>query len=168
MKKLGLIVGGMFVIAGAIIYMNTGTVFGMTIGNFVNKTTGYTEYYSFFTATTTTATSTNNLINDGHFKIAGAKNVTMYFSRGGANGANTGSTLFKIEVSPDGVNYFPYNTLRLNQATTSYPNANATVVISAATTTSLAQMRDLGFYSIRCVAIETTDGEHTCKAEAEF
>lgn len=168
MKKLVLSVGAALVLVLSIIYFNTGTVFGMTIGNFVNKTTGYTEYYTFFNATTTTATSTNTTNGDGRFVVAGAKNVTLYFSRGGVVAPNTGSTLFKIEVSPDGSTYYPYNVLTQNVATSTYPAVVSTVSIGAATTTTLVQMRDLGFYSIRCVAIETTDGEHTCKAEAEF
>jgi len=172
MKKLVLIIGGMFMIAAAIVYINTGTVFGMTIGNITkNKPTGDTEYFQFFqNATTTTATSTNNNVGDGAFKIAGAKNVHLFFSRGGVNGPNTGSTLFKIQVSPDCTanNWFDYNTLTLNQATTSYPNANASFLIGASTSTLVAKMRDLGFCSIRAIVLETTDGEHQVKAVAEF
>lgn len=168
MKKIGLSIGAALVLVLSIMYFTTGTVFGMTIGNFVNKTTGYTEYYTFLNATTTTATSTNNAIGDGAFKIAGAKNVNVFFSRGGATSANTGSTLFKVQVSPDNVTWYDYNVMTANVATTTYPTAQSSFTISAATSTTIAKLRDLGWYSMRVIVVETTDGEHTVRASAEF
>jgi len=169
MKRFLLILLGIGLAAAGIVYLNTGTVFGITAFNFVNKPTGYTEYFNFFpVATTTTATSTNNTVGDGAFRIGGAKNVTMFFSRGGTVQPNTGSTLFKVQVTPDGSNWFDYNVLTRMVATTTYPNASASVTIAAATSTELANLRDLGFYAVRCIVVETTDGEHNCKAVAEF
>ncbi len=180
LKKLanvGYVIAGLILIAGAVLYVNTGTVFGLTGGHFVNNATGYTDNYNFFIATTTTATSTNNTIGDGSFKIAGAKRVVMYFSRGGVIQPNTGSTLFKVQVSPDGVNWYDYNRLLPNIATSTNSTGVAdsdykvgSVTITAATSTSInaLDLRGFQFYSVRCIAVETTDGEHTCKATAEF
>ena len=133
-----------------------------------SEATGGAKNFNFFTATTTTATSTNLTGGGGYFSIIGAKKVTMIFGRGGASGANTGTSRFKVEVSQDGTNWYPYNTLVLNQATTSYPNANSYVSISAATTSVTAQLRDLGWFAVRCIVDEVTDGEHSCDTRAEF
>jgi len=114
-------------------------------------------------ATTTTATSTNLPGGGGAFKIAGAKNVNFFFGRGATQGANTGSTVFKVQVSDGLGNWFDYNF-----ATTTAVAPLPTFTIAAATSTIIAPMYVRGFYSARCIVVETTDGEHTCKAIAEF
>lgn len=146
----------------------TVVVYASTSFTVPTQTPNTYQNFTFLSATTTTATSTNLTGGGGYFPIAGAKKVTMYFSRGGVVQPNTGSTLFKIEVTPDGTNWYPYNVLTQNSATTTYPAVVSTISISAATSTTITQMRDLGFYAIRCIVVETTDGEHTCKASAEF
>src|SRR5262245_10072309 len=78
----------------------------------INAEPGSYLTFSFFNATTTNATSTNGA--GGYFKIAGAKNVELYFSRGGATGPNTGSSRFSIQVSPDGSSWYDYNDLLVN------------------------------------------------------
>lgn len=150
-------------------------VFGLTANlaysavtsKLVNKDSGYTENFTFFTATTTTATSTNTLDTNG-FKIAGAKHVTLYFSRGGATSANTGTSTFSIQITPDGANWYDYKTLRQNLASSTYPTTISSVAIEAATSTTIVQMENLGFYAIRAIVNETINGEHTAKASAEF
>lgn len=125
--------------------------------------------YSFFSGTTTSATSTNTTDGGGSFLIAGAKYVNLYFSRA-FGGGNSGSTQFRIQVTPNGTDWYDYNALILDGITPG--NVDRAIVgtstISAATTTIRAKMEDLGFYAIRCIALETTDGSHTCAAEAEF
>lgn len=127
---------------------------------------------SFFVATTTTATSTNTTpsatVGTGAFTIAGADNVTFYFSRGGATGPNTGSTVFKVQVTPDGTNWYDYNTLRLNAATSTISTLLSSVTVPAGTSTQIVYMDTVGFLQARCIAVETTDGDHTCVATAEF
>lgn len=126
------------------------------------------QYSSLLSATTTTATSTNLTGGGGYALIGGAKQVAVYFSRGGATGPNTGSTKFNVQVTPDGTNWYDYNTLQLNLASSTYPTTVRDVTISAATTTVITYLRDPAFYGLRCIAIETTDGDHTCAAAATF
>ena len=149
-----------------LVLVTVNQVFGAVTQRKATGPTGYVENYTFLNATTTSATSTTQP-GDGIFKIAGAKRVTLYFSRAWAV-TNTGSSTFSIQVTPDGTNWYNYNTLAQNLATSTYPTTLASVVIEAATSTTIVQMDKLGFDSIRCVVVEATDGAHTCKAVAEF
>lgn len=122
-------------------------------------------------ATTTTATSTNLTGGGGYFKIAGAKNVVLYFSRGDTTGqGNAGSSQFRIQVTPDGTNWYDYNHLASSSpfGQVSILPLVGTTTLSTGTSTQMYRMHDLGFYGVRCIVIETTDGEHSCKASAEF
>lgn len=132
---------------------------------------GTYEVNTLLSATTTNATSTNLTGGGGYALIGGAKNVTVYFSRGDTTGTgNSGSNLFKLQVSPDGSTWNDYS--RLRQATTTN-NANDFAIlagsgtISAATSTLTYSMETLGFYAVRCISVETTDGEATCKVGIE-
>lgn len=132
-------------------------------------------------ATTTTATSTNitafydntygRYVN-GAFDIRGAKKVTMYFSRGDTTGqGNTGTTVFKVQGTKDGTNWTDIQQL-VSATSTSVSNAlvQSTAFITAATSTLVFGL-DLDYVSykeIRCVVVETTDGEHSCAASAQF
>ena len=121
------------------------------------------------TATTTTATSTNLSGGGGYAVVAGAKSVVAYFSRGDTTGqGNSGSTVFKLEVSPDGTSWHMYNTLLQNAATSTDQTSLATVTVPAGTSTTMVYMQNLGFYALRCIAVETTDGEHSCKVGVEY
>lgn len=131
-------------------------------------------------ATTTDATSTSitpfmttdGIYDAGWFKVAGAKEVTLFFSRGGATSANTGTSTFKVQVTADGTNWFDYN--GLSDATTTVTSADdffktySDVVIEAATSTKIMKMAEKGWLGIRCIVLETIDGEHRCRAAAEF
>lgn len=140
--------------------------------------------YTFFTATTTSATSTNitagygsSGYDAGYFVVAGAKNVNLFFSRGDTTGqGNSGSSAFSIEVSQstttvaNGV-WVDYNELKAVGASATadtYFTRTGTDTISAATSTDIYSMDTKGFYAIRCIVVETTDGEHSCSALAEF
>lgn len=127
--------------------------------------------YSFFTATTTTAVSTNIIpafdangkYDDGALDIRGAESATFYFSRGGATGANTGKTVFTVEGSPDGTNWYAISRLI---GTDVSATATSTVTIAAATST-VPYSVDLTYHNfkkLRCKATETTDGDHGCRA----
>lgn len=132
------------------------------------KPAGTFQYYTFFTATTTTATSTNTTDGSGYMVVAGAKRVDMYFSRGDTTGqGNVGVSKFRIQVSPDGVNFFDFSRLIGSDVSAT---ATTSISIGAATSTTFSAMdlRTDAFYAIRCIVNETTDGEHTCKASAEF
>ena len=140
--------------------------------NFFASTTSQTNY-----ATTTSATSTNitpywttdGRKDNGYLVIAGAEKVTFYFQRGDTSGqGNSGSSTFKVQVSNDGTNWYDYG--NLNSATSSSPTALSQYVISAATSTvplSLDLTND-SFYAVRCIVVETTDGEHSCRASASW
>lgn len=153
-----------FVTLFVIIAFATG-VFGAVSFQDNTKTQAY-EYHSLLAATTTTATSTNISGGGGYAVIAGAKKVTAYFSRGGTAGANTGSTLFKIQVSPEGSTWQDWGKLVQSTSTVT----QTTAAITAATSTLLygVDIDQEAFYGIRCVAVETTDGEHTCAVGVEF
>lgn len=161
-------------------------VYGLII-NEVPTQSNVLRTYTFFTAsttpfavtaTTTTATSTNIIgffdtsgrVDSGKFQIAGAKKVSVFFSRGGVTNPNTGSTLFKVQVSavssPSESDWFDF--YKMVQATSTA--IQQTSIISAATTTQRFDLdRTLGSYQwMRCVVVETTDGEHQCSASAEF
>jgi hypothetical protein len=133
---------------------------------------GTYQNFQFFSATTTTATSTNITGGGGYFIVAGAKDVTLYFSRGDTHGVgNTGNTQFKVQVTPDGQNWFDYNELgavTISSTGDQFYTRVGTSTISAATSTLMYAMEDIGFYAIRCIAVKTTDGESTCRASAVF
>lgn len=129
------------------------------------------------TATTTTATSTNiipyidsnGVYDNGSLDIRGAKRVTMYFSRAWGAG-NTGSTNFKVQVTPNGTDWYDFNKLVQNLATSTSPTTLSSVTISAATSTTVASL-DLendAFQAVRCIAVVTTDGANSCSASVSF
>ncbi len=152
-------------------------------------TTNTYRTYQFFASTTvpTTlatstvgqATSTNinsfidtsGRVDNGYMVIAGAKKVQLYFSRGGITHANTGNTVFTMQESPDGTNW--YNISRLVNATsTTVTNAIETSIVTlGAATSTVPYSLDLSndtFYAIRCIITNTTDGEAGCQAYATF
>ena len=132
-------------------------------------------------ATTTTAVSTNidpwfdeqGQLDRGYFVISGAKDVTLFFGRGDTTGqGNTGSTEYTVQVSQDGSTWYDYTRMQPASTTLATADARFTTVSSAgivaATTTDVFKMVDLGWYAVRCTVTETTDGEHSCSASAEF
>lgn len=170
---IALLFGATFFTSARISFGASTQVPGVTL-HFIIPTPETQDYYTFFTATTTTATSTTAAgSNDpGFMKIAGAKDVDFYFSRGDTKGTgNSGSTQFKIQVTPDGVNWFDYN--ELGQVTFSvtdnqFYTRSGTTTISAATSTQLWAMEDIAYYGVRCIAIRATDGEASCSATANY
>lgn len=132
------------------------------------------DFYTFFVATTTTATSTTAASSQdpGFMRVGGATDVVFFFSRGDTKGTgNTGSSVFKVQVTPDGVNWFDYNELgQVSTSTTAdlFFNRVASSTIAAATSTLQYAMEDISYYGARCIAVRTTDGESTCKAVATF
>lgn len=150
------------------------------VGDFQTYTFFATSTNQVFFATTTTATSTNinswtnskGEIDKGFFNVKGAKDVIFYFSRGDTSGnGNAGNTQFKVQVSPDGTNWFDYQELGLIQQSGGadvFFARTGTSTITAATSTVMAAMEDLDFYAVRCIAVKTTDGEASCKATAQF
>lgn len=154
----------------------------------VGVTQGAYRNYEFFASTTapstvsttTSATSTNIIsfftptgVKDfGYFVIAGAKSVGLLFGRGDATGqGNAGSSAFRIQASPNGSDWYDYNSLTLDAIT---PGAVlrpivGTTTITAATSTVPMFMNNIdGIYAIRCIVVEATDGEHRCRGTASF
>lgn len=137
-------------------------------------------------ATSTNATSTNinayfdssGRLDNGAMVIAGAKKVTLYFTRGGAfAAANTGTSTYFIQVSRDGTNWTNFNKLVAATSTT-ISNANelqnvtigATVPGNVATTTQVYSM-DLtneAYFSMRCIVTILVDGASSCSAFAQY
>ena len=150
------------------------TAYGAITSKFKTQDTGYVQNYTFFTATTTTATSTNKTdLNDaGYFVITGAKKVVMYFTHGGAATTSTTGAKFSVQSTKDGSTWVDFNKLIgadvSSTATSTYTIAGATSTIPVA-----LDLSDDAFYGIRCVSTElvgaaATDGEQTCSAFAEF
>lgn len=140
----------------------------------MNQPDGYQDLYTFFSATTTTATSTNAATaqDPGFLRLAGVQDVIFFFSRGDTKGTgNSGSSVFKVQVTPDGTTWVDYN--ELGQITVS-PTADmfetrvGTTTISAATSTVMYAMEDISYLGVRCITVRTTDGEATCKAVAQY
>lgn len=125
------------------------------------------QTFTFFNATTTNATSTNTSDGGGYLGIAGAKKVNMYFSRGGATGPNTGLTRFNVQVSPNAVEWYDFNQMFASDVA---HTATSTITVNTGTSTVVTSLllEDKAFYALRCIAVETTDGEHTCKASVEY
>jgi hypothetical protein len=157
----------------------TGTI---TFGNVTttDATVDQTEKYVFFAtstdqtilSTSTTALSTsitpwfdsNGRKDAGYFVINGAERVTFYFGREGKFG-NTGASAFDVDVSYDGITWHDYAYLK--SATSSNTYASVSIV---GTTTSVVSLDLISnhFYAVRCNVTETTDGEHFCKAHADY
>lgn len=157
---------------------DNGTLGALTLDN--GTSNNVFRNYTFFSATTTSATSTNitpgsgsfGEIDNGYLVIAGAEQVSMIFSRGGATGPNTGTSTFYAEVSPDAVTWYPYNKLISNVTNTNSQTLTrvGSVAIEAATSTTVVglDLTNDSFFALRCKVVETIDGDHTCKASAEF
>jgi hypothetical protein len=135
-----------------------------------------------FYGTTTTATSTNitqwfdsnGQLDKGYFVIAGAKKVNVYLTRGDkVGGGNAGATTFKLQVTPNGTDWFYFNDLSENATTTqgvialSYTSQN--IVLTGTSTKAIAlDLTNDAFLGLRVIAVETTDGSHEAFATAEF
>jgi hypothetical protein len=117
-------------------------------------------------ATTTSATSSNTVI------IANAKRVNWYFTHGGVATSSTGTSTFKVQVSPDGSSWYDFG--KLVQATSS--NMQPTVQIVGATSTVEYGMNlDFdAFYAARAIVVEGTlsgasgDGEHSVAVTVQY
>ena len=133
----------------------------------------YSNSITFLNATTTNATSTTASINAS---VQGARKATFYFQRGDTTGqGNTGSSLFHIEVSrtnsSSNNDWIDYNKLVDNVTNTN--GQNLTRVGSASLSASSTKIYSLDLQHdniqfVRCIVVETTDGEHTCRGEFEF
>lgn len=177
-----------FLMAVGLLAFGLHTAFGNVTEDAPTPVSGFREYTFFASstsqtnfATTTSATSTNitqwtdsnGRVDKGYFVVAGARDVTLYFQRGDTTGqGNTGSTVYKIQTSPDGTDWYDYPSLRKATTTNSSIDGFYTTVssatIGAATSTDLYKMVDLGWFAIRCIVVETTNGEHSCRATAQW
>lgn len=122
--------------------------------------------------------------DDGSLTIAGAKKVLMYFKRGDTAGrGNTGTTTFRVQVTPDGTNWFDFNKL-VAASSTAYTVASSVIAsfsapYSNATSTQVLalDLEDEGYLALRCIINATStsgggnilpDGEHSCAATVEW
>ncbi len=139
---------------------------------FVGSTTAPT-----IDGTTSSATSTNmgiqpwfdssGNLDNGYFPIAGAKQVTFYF---GTTGTSTQSAVFNVQITPDGTNWYNYNKLVQNVASSTNPGLTLTSQSVASTTVTIDSMNlDYDtFFGVRCIAAITNAASSTCKASASF
>ena len=154
------------------------TVPTVTQNTFKNYTVFATSTDQVGFATTTTATSTNIVpwfntngeYDNGIFTIAGAKSVTLYLSRAWDPNGNAGSTTFKIQVTPKTTpaetDWFPFTDL---QSATSTAVFTSDIVLTGTSTMAVnLDMVNRGFYAMRLVAVEATDGQHSASATATY
>lgn len=179
------LIASLGIIALMALFLVSSEVFAGFISNESPAGVSNVRNYEFFAsstspstiATTTSATSTSIIpyfdsfgrYDDGAVSLAGAKKATFYFGRGWGGG-NSGSTNFSVEVTPNGTDWYDFNKLIQNSATSTYPTTLSSVTITAATSTVITSM-DLSsdtFLKARCVVVETTDGSHTCSATVEY
>ena len=139
---------------------------------FFASTTGATFY-----ATSTSATSTNitqyvdskGFLDKGYFVIAGAKKVEFYFTRGDQTGkGNTGTSTFKVQISPDATTWYDFGKLILATTTNQTLQKDLTIQASTSTVPMSLNLDFDTFYAVRCVVVEEIDGEHTCSAAASW
>ena len=140
------------------------------------------QNYTFFSATTTSATSTNLSDGGGYLPVVGAKKVVMYFQRGGVTNLNVGTSTFRVQGSPDGTTWYDFGNFKsaTSSTQTAYPqdaqfggqvqiSKSITAGGNGTSTVPVAlDLTNFSFRGIRCIVVETTDGEHTCKGSAEF
>ncbi len=148
------------------------------------------------TATSTNATSTNIVayadsngrIINGSADIRGAKKIDVYFTRGGTfAAANTGTSTFAIQISPDGTNWYYYNRLVVSTSTSasnisnsfiaaSDPTMNTPITIGATTPGNIAtstlhyffDSQDLNFKNLRCISTILVDGANSCQVSVTY
>jgi len=136
-----------------------------------------TAQTTFATSTTATSTAITAWFNasgerdDGKFVVAGAKSVTFYFKRGDTLGTgNTGSHAFRPQftpkVSPTESDWYYFNDWISATSTDVY---STTIALTGTSTSQVGMdMVGRGFYAVRCIAVETTDGDSQCSATAEY
>lgn len=115
-------------------------------------------------------TDTSGRIDNGYLLTRDAKAVTVYFSRSSEVGANSGSSIFRIQVSDDGVNWYDYNKLVSNVTNTNaqtLTRVNSVTLTGTSTSINTLEAGD-AFFAIRCIVQEVTDGTHRCRASARY
>ncbi len=187
LHKILFIILGVVVGVGILGFANG--VLGTITDDLVSSEAGRFKSYEFFAsttpsggtlqATTTSATSTNIIpsfdsngrYDSGYFVIAGAKKVSFFFGRGDTLGnGNSGSSVFSVEVSPNGTDWYGWKRLNQNVATSTNEWQVENISVAAGTSTTLTGMdiRNHSPYAVRCIVVETTDGEHRCRATANW
>lgn len=183
--KLPIILGSLFILA-LVIFNYARPTYGGIISSDVPTPTPSFRTYEFFASstlptllsTTTSATSTNIIsytdsqgrIDNGYFVIAGAKKIQFFFNRTGNNG-NAGASGFKVQVTKYATstadNAVWYDFHKLVQATST---TQQQLVGLTGTSTLMYSFDNTigGYYAVRCVVTEVTDGEHSCSAYAEY
>lgn len=175
-KSVGITVALLAIVAGITLFLgNAYKVLGGSIVNESLTSDNFQRYYTFLSATTTTATSTNITAafdadgrrDTGALQIAGADRVSFMFQRGDTSGqGNAGSSQFFISASHDDSTWFTVNRFIgndvSNTATSSY------TLVGTSTAVVSMDLTNASYKSVRCIVVELTDGEHTCKAFVDF
>lgn len=185
-NKLKILSGFLFALLALVVW-SQGTEANVT----TNSPTSINVYqsYTFFAtstnqttfATTTSATSTNILawvdsngrVDIGSANLAGAKKATFEFKRADDLSSNTGKSTFRVQVSPDGSNWYYWGKWVENASSTlGFTNKTYAVTAFDVTgTTTVTVSMDLTndtFSSARCLVQEATDGAHSCKVNISY
>ncbi len=136
------------------------------------------ETFTFFNATTTTALSTNTAnFNDGALFMAGAEKVVMHFQRGDTIGTgNSGTSTFRVQGSFDASTWYDFglflsatSSTQTQQTLFGFDGSGVVVNLRGTTTEIRAlNLENTAFKYLRCRVTEVADGQHTCKAYAEY
>ena len=141
----------------------------------------FTNDITFFSATTTSATSTTAI---SPVNLTGVKKATFYFQRGDTTGVgNNGTSTFSVQISNTGnltpeSEWITYNKLIDNVTNSNSQNLTRVASAAFASSTNLNNATGTKAYSmdltsdvihyVRCIVVEVVDGEHTCKARVEY
>lgn len=125
-------------------------------------------------ATTTNATSTLGVgyfdpfgrFDNGNFNVPGAKAITFFFSN---SGSAVSSSTFYVQVTPDGTNWYPFNSLLQNLSTSTYPgiSVGSQTVVGTSTVIDTISGYNYSFQGVRCIVV-AAGGSAVCKAAATF
>ncbi len=163
------------ILAIAIVFVWNAT--NMTLGSMTSDkgcpVVNHSQNFEFFSATTTSATSTTDGFVGADVKCA--KKVTFTLTHGGVATTSTGTSIFNVQGSTDqGTTWYDLNKLVQNLSTSTVPTTLPRITVGAATTTTFVSL-DLQydtFTNIRLIVVETgpagAGGEHTGIGTIEF
>lgn len=144
---------------------------------FFATSTNQVAEYSFGTSTNATSTNitqwvdSNGRVDKGYFVIAGAKKVEFYFGRGATTTQNDGTVGYRVQVTPDGSNWYDFSKLVLSTTTTKTTYSKVFQQTGTTTVPVALDLQDDSFYAVRCIAnylYASTDGKIFCSATAQF
>lgn len=157
------------------VYAVTQHAYGLQTADKLTRNEHHYISHKFFSATTTTATSTQDTTQDPTalgMDIKGAKKAVAYLTHGGTATTSTGGAVFKVQVSPDRVTWYDFSRLLGSDVS---ETATSSVTIQGATSTVRValDLDNVTYEGLRCVSTEIntplgTDGEQSCDVWVQF